>query len=515
MRKLVLFVVIALVAAPLAAWLADNPGQVRIAWLDVEIETTVGLLLVGVLLVAAAAVLLVELLRWLFGLPRRLRDRRTHKRLAEGYAALTTGLVAAAAGDVASARHHVRRAEKLLDDGVPALLLLEAQTAQLQGDETDAIRRFRAMLRDPETELLGLRGLLAHALKDGDHATALELARKAHRRSPGTPWVVSTLFDLLTRAEEWEEALVLLNQLADLKLITPEQARRRRAILHLMLARKALAAERFDEALRQARRAVKLAPAFPPAAVEASRIAARIGRNRLARRIVENAWRLEPHPDLLAAYLELGGKDNPAERLRRVERLRSLQPFDPLSYIALAEAQMAGEDYEAARHSLARARELGATARVYRLLAELERRSGAPEEKVQEWLARAFDAPADKAWVCEDTGEVLPEWKPFGVSGRFDAVQWETPAKLAALEGGRAPTTFLTHTETPVPATTPAPAPEGSAETARLPARERPAPEEAETAEAKASGAGEADAEREAGEGESGDGKPRTPADAA
>ncbi|HFA59302.1 MAG TPA: heme biosynthesis protein HemY, partial [Rhodospirillales bacterium] len=187
MRKLVLFVVLALVAAPVAAWLADNPGQVRIAWLDVEIETTVGLLLVGVLLVAAAAVLAFELLRWLFGLPRRLRERRGYRRLAEGYEALTTGLVAAAAGDVASARHHVRRAEKLLEDGVPALLLLEAQTAQLQGDETDAIRRFRAMLRNPETELLGLRGLLAHALKDGDQATALELARKAHRRSPSTP----------------------------------------------------------------------------------------------------------------------------------------------------------------------------------------------------------------------------------------------------------------------------------------------------------------------------------------
>ncbi len=508
MRKLVLFVVVALVAAPVAAWLADNPGQVRIAWLDVEIETSVGLLLLGVALVAAAAVLLVEFLRWLFGLPRRVRERRTYRRLAEGYSALTTGLVAAAAGDVASARHYVRRAEKLLDDGVPALLLLEAQTAQLRGDDTDAIRRFRAMLRNPETELLGLRGLLAHAMKDGDYGTALELARKAHRRNPSTPWVVSTLFDLLTRAEQWEEALVLLNQLAELKLVTPEQARRRRAILHLMLARGALAAERFDDALRQARRAVKLAPAFPPAAVEASRIAARMGRHRLARRVLENAWRLEPHPDLLEAYLRLGDEENPTERLRRVERLRSLQPFHPLSYVALAEAQMAAEDFDAARQSLARARELGATARVYRLLAELERRSGAPEEKVQEWLARAFDAPADPAWVCEDTGEVLSEWKPFGVSGRFDAVQWGTPAKLATLDVERTPTAFLAHAETP------AASPEAAAPPVRLPARAE-ATEQADRADGES---GDEPATSATG-GETGEeareGKPKTSADAA
>ncbi len=513
MRKLILFVVIALVAAPVAAWLADHPGQVAIAWLDVEIQTSVGLLLLAVLLVAAAAVLLVELLRWLFGLPRRLRERRAQRRLARGYSALTAGLVAAAAGDVTSARHYVRRAEKLLDDSVPALLLLEAQTAQLQGDETEAIRRFRSMLRNPDTELLGLRGLLAHAMKDGDYATALDLAKKAHRRSPSTPWVVSTLFDLLTRAEQWEEALVILNQLADLKLITPEQARRRRAILHLMLARKAVAAERFDEALRHARRAVKLNPGFAPAAVEASRIAARMGRFRLARRILENAWRLEPHPDLLAAYLELGDPKDPAERLRRVERLRSLQPFDPLSYIALAEAQMAAGDFEAARQSLARARELGATARVYRLLAELERRSGGSEAKVQEWLARAFDAPADKAWVCEDTGEVLPEWQPFGVSGRFDAVQWDVPAKLAALESGRTPTTFLAHAGEGAP--TPSATSEGGgAEQAKLPPEQPSGPRTVE-----AGGEAEESPATRAAEGERADGqkagKPAAPADAA
>ncbi len=509
MRKLILFVVIALVAAPVAAWLADHPGQVTIAWLDVEVQTSVGLLLLAVLLVAAAAVVLVELLRWLFGLPRRVRERRAQRRLAQGYSALTSGLVAAAAGDVASARHYVRRAEKLLDDNVPALLLLEAQTAQLQGDETEAIRRFRSMLRNPDTELLGLRGLLAHAMKDGDYATALELAKKAHRRSPSTPWVVSTLFDLLTRAEQWEEALVILNQLADLKLISPEQARRRRAILHLMLARKAVAAERFDEALRHARRAVKLNPAFAPAAVEASRIAARMGRFRLARRVLENAWRLQPHPDLLAAYLELGDPEDPAERLRRVERLRSLQPFDPLSYIALAEAQMAAGNFEAARQSLARARELGATARVYRLLAELERRTGGAEDKVQEWLARAFDAPADKAWVCEDTGEVLPEWQPFGVSGRFDAVQWDVPAKLAALESGRAPTTFLAHAAESMPA------PEETGEQAKLPAEETAAGSRGSEATAPAGERLATQPTEADGKGENKTGKPAAPADAA
>ena len=39
----------------------------------------------------------------------------------------------------------------------------------------------------------------------------------------------------------------------------------------------------------------------------------------------------------------------------------------------------------------------------------------------------------DRAWVCEDTGEVLTAWQPFAPSGRFDAVQWSTPPRVATM----------------------------------------------------------------------------------
>ncbi len=446
MRKLILFVILAVLLAPLAAWLADHPGTVRIEWLGTEVETTMGVLLLAALLLAASAALLFEFLRWLFGMPRRFRERRELRRLRQGYGALTKGLVAAAAGDVVSARHHTRRAEKLLGDSQPALLLLEAQAAQLEGDETEALRRFRAMVKDEKTRLLGLRGLLAHAMKEGDFDQALKLAREAYRLSPGTPWVVSTLFDLLTRAEQWEEALALLGQLLDLRIITRDQARHRRAVLHLLLARKARAAGRLQDALRHARRAIQLDPGFAPAAVEASHLARSIGRHRLARRLLERAWKRQPHPELVKAYLELAPDEPPDQRLRRLERLRSLQPFAPLSYRALAEAQMAAGNHQEARKLLERARELGGdTTGLCYLFAELERRQNGDPREIRRWLARATEVPADPAWVCEDTGEVLPEWRPFGLSGRFDAVQWSIPPKTARLARDQIPSHFLLH----------------------------------------------------------------------
>ena len=82
-----------------------------------------------------------------------------------------------------------RRADKLLDHA-PATLLLSAQTAQLEGDE-GAARTFQEMLKHQETEFLGLRGLLAQAMKDGDWESALTLARRAYLRRPNTPWVLT------------------------------------------------------------------------------------------------------------------------------------------------------------------------------------------------------------------------------------------------------------------------------------------------------------------------------------
>jgi HemY protein len=485
MLKLILFVIVAAAIAWVGAWLADHPGNVVIDWLDWRIETSLSVLLVATLLLCAATILVFEAGRWLFGLPRRVRERRALARILDGYRALTTGLVAAAAGDPAMARYYARRAGRLLGESDPSLHLLEAQRAQLEGDEEQALRQFQAMLKTPETELLGLRGLLAHAVKAGDYADALELARRAYRRNPTTPWVLVTLFDLLTRLGEWQEALQVLIQMADLKLVPRDVARRRRAILYMMLAEGAERSERPDEALRHLKRAFQLVPGFAPVAVRLARFAVGSGRPRLARRVLERSWKIEAHPDVARAYLGLFSNRTRAEQLRAARRLQALKPFEPLAHVLVAEAEMAAGGFEAARRALIRAEQLGASSRVFLVRAELERLAGAAEETVREWRARAEQAPADRAWVCEDTGEVFPEWQPFGASGRFDAVLWTVPPRVARLGAGEAPASFIPHRAptqgtSVVPATEaspPAPSPLVKATAPGRPRAERAAPE--------------------------------------
>ncbi|MCB1993708.1 MAG: MerR family transcriptional regulator [Geminicoccaceae bacterium] len=274
---------------------------------------------------------------------------------------------------------------------------------------------------------------------------ALALARRAYERSPNTSWVLTTYFDLLTRSGKWADALKLVNDLAREKLVSGPEATRRRALMKHMLAVEAVDEKRYAEALAQARKATGLAPTFAPAAVTAAQAANGQGKLRLARRLLEDCWRLEPHPELASAYAALVPDETAAERLRRLGRLESLVPNHLTTQLLMAELAMNARQWDTAKRHLDKALGLEPTAGAYRLYAEYERASGGGDAKARDWLAKAADAPADKVWVCEDTGEVLAEWQLFGPSGRFDSVHWDSPPKVAPMIRDHRPPVVLVH----------------------------------------------------------------------
>ncbi len=434
MIRLLIFLLVVSGLAYAAYWLANSGGTVAVDWLGYDVTLQVGIALAILAAFVALCVALFELYRYLVLLPKRVGRHRRNKRTVEGYEQLTAGLIAAAAGDASHARAHTRRAEKLLQSN-PATLLLTAQTAQLEGKEDVAQLKFQQMLKNPETEFLGLRGLLAEAIKRGDSEEALRLARQAQQKSANTPWVLTTLFDLLTRAERWDEAYTIVGDLQRMKLLRDNEVQRRRGLLRHLMAETALNEERHDDALAHAQRANKQMTAFAPVAVMGARAAMGANNPSAGRKLIERVWKVEPHPELAQAYAELEPNETASARYKRFERLTRVNPRNKISLLALAELAILAKDYPTAKRHLDEAVKLEPSAGVYRLYADYERASGGGQTRAREWLAKAADAAADRAWVCEDTGELLPAWAPFGPSGRFDSVHWDYPPRVAHLIG--------------------------------------------------------------------------------
>jgi HemY protein len=433
MIRTILFIVgIGLLVAG-GVWLAERPGNVALEWQGWRIDTSVAFLALCIVIGAAIVALLYRFWHALRGAPGSFIANRRQARRERGYHALTQGMVAVAAGDADEAQSQARRADSLLGDP-PLTMLLSAQSAQLNGDEAAAKSYFTAMLERPETAFLGLRGLLMQAQREGNEAEVLRLARRAYQLRPKTPWVLTTLFDSQVKADHWREALPVLEEAVKRGAVDGAEARRRRAVVLLGCSGEAEEGGDRAGALTYAKRAATLLPDFPPATLRHIALVIEGGKKRAAARMLHNAWSRSPHPELARLYASMEDSDDPLKKVRRFERLLSHNPDHTESHIALAEALLEAKLWGAARTHLEKAAGAAPSARICRLMAELEEAEKGDMTAVRQWLLRAASAEPDPAWICSGCGAAASVWTPC--CSRCDALgtlEWRAPDRARGL----------------------------------------------------------------------------------
>jgi HemY protein len=441
-RALPALVAIALVVA-VAVFFADRPGTIAITWLGWRIDVALGIAVLALVVLVAILWFLLSLLARLLRAPRQFAGRRRDQRRLEGYRALTSGLVAIAAGDARAAEKLHKRAELMFRkgklDSPPLTRLLAAQAALMRGDGTQAEAEFSAMLGDPETEFLGLRGLILQALKRGDDATALKLTTRANQLKPSTAWVLQSQLALETRAQEWRKATQTLKQAVKRGAISAETGRHYQATLLIAHSRQAAAEGLARDALAHAAQAHGLDEGFAPAAVHYARLLADRNRTPKGLRVLETAWTRSGHPQVAEAYDLLLASEAPVQRLKRFERLVELRPSDPESHLAAAAIAINARLWGEARRHLDRAGAQGPgpwPGRLCHLMAELEQAEHGNGAARQTWLERAVRGEADPTWVCGACGAEAHGWEPLCPScHNFDSLAWRTPDRS---EGTRA-----------------------------------------------------------------------------
>lgn len=416
-----------------AVWLAEQPGTVTAEFHGWRLDTSVGMLAVGVALLMVLGVVGWLLYRWIVGAPGNLLEGWFDSRRRRGYRELTRGLAAVAAGDAVEAQKHARKAEKLLHE--PALtLLLSAQAAQLAGDRVAAEHAFTAMLEDPQMAFLGLRGLIALALRDGDQAKALAFAKRAFELRPQTPWVVHSLFDMEAQLGQWKEAEQTLDIGVRRKVVTADRGRTLKALLLVERSRMAERNGQASVALGLARDAFALSPDRIAVTQRLAELQIKEGDTRRALKTLERGWRLAPHPDLAQLYLKAAGETDPLKRVGVVRRLAQANPDDIESHLALAQASLEAGLWGEARRHLETAGGAHPTVRVCRLMAEVEERAQGEQAKVHDWLARATVAPADRAWRCSACSALHTTWRSVCEScGAFGTLRWHAPGSFGHL----------------------------------------------------------------------------------
>ena len=427
MRRVLVALVAITAVVSAAVYLADRPGAVTVVWHGWRIDTSVAALVLAATLAVLAFGWSFALLRRLVAAPRNFVRARRERRRREGYRALTYGMAAVAAGDPDEAERCARRANALLDEP-PLTRLLAAQAAQLKGDTAAARDYFTAMLAEPETEFLGLRGLIVQALARGEDGVALKLAERARALRPRTGWVQRALVELEARAGRWEAAEGRLVEALRRGAIAPSDGRHHRAAILYERGLAAQAAGRGGEALKLAGQAHHADPGFAPATVWYANLLAADGSARRARKAIEAGWRAAPHPMLSAAYDALYADETPLARIKRFERLHDLKPDHVEGRVALAEAAIKARLWGEARRHLTEAGidQAEAPPRLYRLMASLEEAEHADGSHARPWLERAVRTTSpDPAYACNACGFETAIWTPLCPRCRsFDQLVW-------------------------------------------------------------------------------------------
>ena len=420
MIRVVLFLIAVALIATGVVWFADRPGDVVLTWMGYRIEAS--LLVAGLALVALVIVLMVawSLLRAILRSPEQMSLFFRHRRAMKGHSAITRGLVAIGAGDQKLARRAADDAARL-SPNEPLTLLLNAQAAQLSGDAPAAERAFREMARRDDTKLLGLRGLYIEAQRRHDAVTARRVAEEAARAAPALAWASQAVLEDRCAVSDWSGALDALDAMKP--AMEKADYRRKRAVL-LTARAIALGDTQRDTARDAVLEAVKLAPDLVPAAALAGRRLSEAGEQRKARRILEHAWEISPHPDLADAYADLRFGDSARERLARMQKLADKVPGQREGALAVARAAAEAKEFAVARQALAPY--LSApTRRVATLMAEIEEAEHGDTGRVREWMGRAMRAAGDPEWTAD--GVVSDRWLPVTPSGRLDGFEWRVP----------------------------------------------------------------------------------------
>ena len=429
MIRIVLYLLgVAAVAAGMS-WLADRPGSMVINWEGYEIETSVFRAVVLLSLFLAFVIFAWSLLRQVWSSPAMLGNFFTRRRQERGLDALSSGMIAIGAGDRTLASRYAVQARKSLPNE-PLTQLLRAQAAQLSGDRATSRRIFEAMLGQPDTEQLGLRGLFLEAQREGEEEAAQQFAERALRLNPRLGWPIEALFELQCREGRWDDALDTLATARKYGHLDKAAADRRRAVLLTGRAQE-LEDTNGAKALELASEAHGLAPDLIPAAAIAGRQHASRGSTAKVAKVIERTWKLAQHPELALVYAYARPGDSPRDRLERVKRLAHLGSHSPESQIALATAAIEARDWREARQALAPLLEDDLSQRVCTLMARIEGEESNDAGRVREWLGRAVAAPRDPAWTAD--GVVSERWAPISpVTGALDAFQWKVPPETTS-----------------------------------------------------------------------------------
>ena len=411
--------------------LKDTDGTLTIDFLSREYQLTflsffalTLALLFTILLINVVVKFLWSLIGFLKGddtALKRFFERRSERK---GQSFLISAYTASFEGDHERALLELKRSKKYLKSN-SLINILSLSSYEARGNLSKQEEIFQELVRDKTTRSMGLFGLIKMKLSEGNTSLALKLTDRLIKLKPQNLSFNQTFFNLQLTEEDWDGALTTYKKINKIKKVDKEAYSKGESILLFQKAKELRSAGKTLDALKVSRQALKRFAGLVPNSILLSELELLEGQKKKAEAVLLSAWKAIPHPDIAKKFAEIESDESVEARIERFKKILNVKKTDTETKILNAELNILSENFPEARRAISDLIETDkANAKVYTLMAAIEKGVGSSDAVVKGWLAKAVTAKRSKRWICSNC-ESQSEWEPICKKcGEFSSLEW-------------------------------------------------------------------------------------------
>ena len=352
---------------------------------------------------------------------KRFFERRSERK---GQRFLINAYTASFEGDHERALTEIKRSKKYLKSkSLPDILSLSSYEAKGNLSKQEEI--FQQLIRDKTTRSMGLFGLIKMKLTEGNTSLALKLTGRLIKLKPQNLSFNKTFFNLQLTEGDWDGALTTYKKINKIKRIDKETYIKGESVLLFQKAKELRSAGKTLDALKVSRQALKRYAGLVPNSILLSELELLEGQKKRAEAVLLSTWKAIPHPDIAKKFAEIENNESVEARIERFKKILNVKKTDTETKALKAELNILSENFPEARRAISDLIETDrANAKVYTLMAAIEKGVGSSDAVVKGWLAKAVTAKRSKRWICSNC-DSQSEWEPICKKcGEFSSLEW-------------------------------------------------------------------------------------------
>lgn len=386
-RSIIIFFKIGLLTA-LAIWLVNNTGRVEITLSDYSIETSLSVVVLGLLILATLIYFIRNFIKKIFNTKERVSDFFYNRKQRVAYKALLSSLSFIETGDT---DNKIINIEKVKDfyNGKELFDYFKAKLCLLLGDNSGAEYYYKKLLEVSEAKFLALYGLIRINQRKEDYKSALLLADDAYKIQPSSFWLLETLFNLLVKNECFQRAQIILSKMHNLNYLTKDQLNTKSALLWVDYTKKI---KEYTLQEKYLKKAYGIAPKLYEVVIPYVNCLNNLGKKKYADKILKKIWIISPNYKVVDTFVNINKSIDSVQLAKKVADFCKLVPENKDIHLILARVYLDAKLWGKTRVQLKKFKPEELTIKICRMFAELEISENKNYSAANKWLERAVNA---------------------------------------------------------------------------------------------------------------------------